>query len=204
MSDRDDRLDLGSLNDLGDLGSLSEGASLSDVALDAPRLSHALDEDIDLDAVPMSELLNTGSAAPAISLPCNAATQECQRGPCEHLWQWLLAMPAQAEVVTVQRTQACMRHEEIRTLVDENVFRCEQWWPGPLGFVPASLRPLLRPRLRKMWVSYLAHVQKLDFGWQWWPENVFDLTADEVYNLRQRAVKAIRAQHSKEEAPPTP
>ena len=206
MLDRDDEnpSQNAGLGDLGDLGALAEGSMLSDVALDAPRLSESLDADIDLAAVPMSELLGGGSTvAPPVSLACNAATHECLRGPCLYLWHWMQAMPAQAEVTAIQRTQACMRHAELQSLVNENVFVCEQWWPGTFGFVPESLRPLMRPKLRQLWEIYLRRVKKLSFQFRWWPQNVFDLSPDEVYTLRQREVRRVR-KANKEEAPPKP
>jgi hypothetical protein len=116
------------------------------------------------------------------------ATQECMRGPCEHHWRMIMRMDAQSDIITIQRVQYCTRHIELMNLHNENTYECDCWWPTPMLMVPQSIRPLLRPLLRRLWDLWLQ-VRGETFAWRWWPRNVFDLDPDEVHELRQAAVR---------------
>jgi len=132
------------------------------------------------------------TVAPPELQAANESTQECMRGPCEHHWRMLMRMDAQSEVITIQRVQYCTRHVELMNLHNENAYECDCWWPTPLLMIPASIRPLLRPLLRDLWDRWLR-ARGETFAWRWWPRNVFDLDADEVFDLRRAAELRRRA-----------
>lgn len=120
------------------------------------------------------------------------ATQECMRGPCMHQWRMLMRMDAQSEIIVVQQVQYCTRHVELMNLHNENAYECDCWWPVPLLLVPKSLRALIRPHLRNLWDRWLK-TRGETFDWRWWPRNLFDLSPDEVDDLRQAAIRRRRA-----------
>lgn len=166
------------------LGSLGDDESI---------LSDVFD---DIEPGPAGPGLEGGPRMPSIVDPpelqnATQSTQECMRGPCEHHWRMLMRMDAQSEIITVQRVQYCTRHVELMNLHNENAYECDCWWPIPLLFVPAALRPLLRPLLRELWDRWLK-AKGETFDWRWWPRNVFDLDPDTVHELRQAAVRRRR------------
>jgi len=120
------------------------------------------------------------------------STQECMRGPCEHYWRMIMRMDAQAEIITIQQVQYCTRHVELMNLHNENAYECDCWWPSFLVMVPKSARPFLRPLLRELWDKRLK-AQGESFNWRWWMRDVFELTPDEVDDLRMAAVRRRRA-----------
>ena len=177
--------------DLGSLGSGGE-TGLSDIV--AQQLGGASDVNYEPYGADVSaeELMETGAVAPPPSLKCDASTMVCLRGPCQHMWSMLTRHEAQAEIVSIQRTQCCARHDTLMSLVDENVFVCSDWWPRYLRWMPRSVRALLRPSLTRVYEQYLRVTENEDFSWRWWSDDVFDLPASAVRKLRADAI--IRAE----------
>lgn len=99
--------------------------------------------------------------------PINPCTHECLRGPCVHYWELQARFDGQSEKLHVQRIAQCNVHAEATALNDQNVYRCSRWWPQTLGFVPATLRPLLLQRLRTWWERKLER-EGYDFSWRTW------------------------------------
>lgn len=124
--------------------------------------------------------------------PATQATMECMRGPCQHHWRMVMRMDAQSEVMTIQRVQYCSFHVELMNLADSNAYECDQWWPALLMWVPDSIRPMLRPAMRDIWDRWLK-ARGESFAWRWWPRNVWSLSPDEVFELREEAMHALRA-----------
>jgi hypothetical protein len=111
-------------------------------------------------------------APPALAV--NKATMECMRGPCRHLWTMTTRFDSQSNKVDISRVRQCNCHFEPVQLSEENVFQCGQWWPATLVFVPESLRPLLRPKLRAAYEWWLRR-HGYSFDWKWWSDDVFEL-----------------------------
>jgi len=189
--------------DLGSLGS-DGAAGLSDIV--AQQLEHVSDVNYEPYGADVSaeELMSTGSVAPPPSLKCDSATMICLRGPCQHMWSMLTRHEAQAEVIAIQRTQCCSRHDTLMSLVDENVFMCSDWWPRYLRWVPRSARAALRPVLNKLYEGYLRATTGEDFSWRWWSEDVFELPASAVRKLRRDAEKLREAATKAEERGASP
>lgn len=103
----------------------------------------------------------------------NRATMECLRGPCRHYWTVTARFHSQSDRINISRARQCNCHVEAMDLTEQNVFECDQWWPATLAFVPESLRPVLRPRLRKLWERWLKR-EGYDFSWRWWSDDVFE------------------------------
>lgn len=103
----------------------------------------------------------------------NRASMECLRGPCRHYWTVTARFHSQSDRINISRTRQCNCHVEALDLTEQNVFECDQWWPATLVFVPESLRPVLRPKLRKLWEKWLKR-GGYDFSWKWWTDDVFE------------------------------
>jgi len=99
--------------------------------------------------------------------PINEATHECLRGPCAHYWELQARFDGQSEKLHVMRVAQCNIHSEATQLNDQNVYRCNCWWPQTLSFVPKPLRPMLRERLRTVWEEKLKKAG-YDFSWRHW------------------------------------
>lgn len=123
----------------------------------------------------LAEIVAMGtSVEPAPALAVNQATMECYRGPCRHLWTMTTRFDSQSNKIDISRVRQCNCHFEPVQLAEENVFECGQWWPAFLVFVPESLRPLLRSKLRLVWEWTLKH-RGYNFDWKWWSDDVFEL-----------------------------
>lgn len=114
-----------------------------------------------------------GIVGPPPSLPVNRATMECMRGPCRYFWVLTSRFDAQSDRINLARTRQCNCHVEPTPLNEENIFHCSMWWPSSLSFVPESLRPLLRPRLRAAWEFFLRK-RGYNFDWKFWSDDVFE------------------------------
>jgi hypothetical protein len=111
---------------------------------------------------------------PAKTLPVNKATMECLRGPCKHYWVMTSRADMQSDRINLQRMRQCNCFVgEETNLTEQNVFDCGQWWPATLAFIPESLRPMLRPKLRAAWDAYLKH-KGYDFSWKHWTDDIFE------------------------------
>ena len=155
------------------------------------------------ESVTAEALMDAGSVEPPPAMPCNEETMICLRGPCVHRWGMLVRLEAQSEVVSIQRTQACARHERLYSLQDENTFTCSDWWPRTLLFVPAGLRPFLRPYLERLWERRLR-AAGATFSWRWWPKNVFELPSHKVKELRDAARAKREAEKTAADAAASP
>lgn len=114
------------------------------------------------------------SVDPPPALAVNQATMECYRGPCRHLWTMTTRFDSQSNKIDISRVRQCNCHFEPVQLAEENVFECGQWWPAFLVFVPESVRPLLRPKLRLAW-EWVLKQRGYNFDWKWWSDDVFEL-----------------------------
>jgi hypothetical protein len=107
-----------------------------------------------------------------------------------------MRMDTQSEVLNIQRAQYCSYHVELMDLHDQNTYECGQWWPAFLLWVPESFRALLRPWLREGW-DMMLKARGHDFStWRWWPRNVWDMSPDDVFELRQAAIRRRRESKS--------
>ncbi len=124
------------------------------------------------------------------TLPYNKATMECERGPCIHMWNWMQQNYAiRGDLIQIQHTAGCLRHQEMQSLADDRVFNCNQWFPEYLSFIPVSLRSLLRPSLKKLYREILE-LFGYDFSWQWFPLNFFELPTETRFKIKDAALKA--------------
>lgn len=110
---------------------------------------------------------------PPPPLPVNMATMECMRGPCMHYWTITSRFDAQSDRINLGRTRQCNAHAEPLPLAEENVFHCGLWWPSTMSWVPESLRPVIRPRLRWLWEKVLR-AKGYSFAWKWWTDDIFE------------------------------
>jgi len=97
-------------------------------------------------------------------------SMECLRGPCKHYWTLAHRYDAQGERFFMKRSVQCNCHVEAMDLEEQNIYRCGQWWPGWLDWIPDSLRYVMRPRLRQLW-EYILKRQGWDFSWRIWAED---------------------------------
>ena len=199
MADREenalDQLDnvMDEADDLGSLGEGDQGGGITDIiGQQLEGISDVPYEPYDA-GVSAEELMETGQVEPTPMMPCNEATMVCLRGPCVHWWGMLTRVEAQAPITSIQRTQACARHVRLVALQDENTFRCSDWWPRSLQFVPTALRPYLQRLLTERWERKLEEAGE-DFSWRWWPERVFELSSREVKRLRDAAIAKAEAE----------
>lgn len=123
-----------------------------------------------------------GLPEPPVLLPVNKATMECARGPCIHFWAMTAKMDSQSDKIDIGRAYQCNCHNEATELAEQNIFHCNQWWPLVLAWLPESVRGVMRPRLRKLWESFLRW-QGYDFEWRTWTDDVFEADADDKRKL---------------------
>lgn len=110
---------------------------------------------------------------PPPPLPVCKATMECQRGPCRYYWTITSRFEAQSDRINLGRTRQCNAHFEPLPLAEENIFHCNMWWPASWSWVPETLRPALRPRMRALWEWWLRR-QGYNFAWKWWEDDIFE------------------------------
>jgi hypothetical protein len=173
----------GPFSGLEDIGPLDEDTKLGSLGRDT--ISDKIFDDIDLSQPPTT---GVGMVEPAPSQEMNQETCDCLRGPCCHVFHIIQRMEAQSEIFMIQRSTYCTFHYELLNLAEENIYACGQWWPEFLRWVPKSLRPFFRPALRELWDAYLK-LRGADFSWRWWPRNVWDLTPENLHELRQAAIR---------------
>jgi len=104
--------------------------------------------------------------------PLNRATHECLRGPCIHYWNLVARYVTTGDEMRIKQLTQCNCHQEATLLTGQNIYVCGQWWPSWMDWVPASIRGVLRPRLR---AAYRHVLEKLgyDFSWRKFPDDVF-------------------------------
>ena len=112
--------------------------------------------------------------------PVNQATMECHRGPCQHFWA-VTARNGDYEIgdeIQLKRMRQCNCHAEPLELAEECIYQCGLWWPTFLAWVPESVRPLLRPKLRAAWEWWLRRIG-YDFSWRTWHDDIFEADSPE-------------------------
>ena len=152
--------------------------------------------------VPVEDMFTRGNVAEPMPMPCNRATMECLRGPCKHLWTQTVRIEGRGdERVMIARARQCNAFVGAADdLADENVFQCGLWWPAGLEFVPESLRPLLRPRLRRAWEWWLKR-NGYDFSWKWWEDSVFETDKPEQRGQSGLGITAATFLHKQRAKP---
>lgn len=161
-------------DDLTDL--VDEQATLEDPALEDRLLTDDLEDRVVEGAEPDASAGMLHVVEPVYSQPVNRATMECLRGPCLYYWPLTARFVAPGKRISLKRIRTCVVHSEETNLGGQNVYHCGQWWPAFLAWVPVSLRPVLRPRLRTVYESYLRK-QGYDFSWKNWPDSQFESDA---------------------------
>ncbi len=138
-----------------------------------------------------------GSQMPEqLRLPCTTATMLCMRGPCIFYWAWLQQTNSvEGDVLRVQLTSTCRRHETLQSLAGDRLFQCTEWWPKYLGFVPEFLRTLFQRSLYNFYDFMLRKVKRVDFSWRWWGklrgEDLMALSGEEKEKLRAATRKRL-------------
>lgn len=156
----------------------------------APIQDKILGEGDTFQAPPPEQILRDAGISvvePPPPLAVNQATMECTRGPCLNYWCIISRFDAQGDRIFLGRTRQCNAHAEPLPLAEENVFHCGLWWPTVMSWVPVSLRPVLRPRLRALWDWWLKR-RGYNFDWKWWQNDVFEADRPE-----QRGAVALGA-----------
>lgn len=114
-----------------------------------------------------------GNPEPYQAQPVNRATMVCLRGPCIHYWQLVARYITVGADMHLKAIRQCNCHTEETALSGQNIFHCNQWWPGWLSFVPVSMRPAMRPSLVKFYDKWLR-ARKYDFKWKTWSDDIFE------------------------------
>lgn len=158
----------------GDLGSL--GGGIGGFEEDSRQLIDRMLGDDVLDTPPGAA---RAQVQPPDPIPVNKATMTCLRGPCAHYWTMVTPSHVLNKKVQPMVTRVCVFYKgEETSLAEQNIFDCGAWWPAALVWVPESLRPALRPKLKRAWELWLKF-GGYNFDWKWWAEDAFELDRPE-------------------------